>query len=313
MKKALIAGLAATMLATAAPVAQVAHAHPTYHYRGGCTVRLTNDTTPTGSLGGKDQWIGEAHAQVTATTATGSQTDPDTSTPVPTAAISFRCRLWRNVSTVLGVELSGSGTGTASDYWDSDNDGDPDPFTATLDEDDTYHLCEEVTIGGEVHGDAGTTFNPMTCKEVERTTTVPEPLTAVPAYGTITITDQGAGPEVTSLFDPVSWACDSTITGSPPVEVVGECTPTNPDVNWTCPQMVVAAWTPVPTAAAGGRVTCDGSSDLDTGVVSFGADYDIGNLGAVTTITCTAYAGPSGLLPPYTVQCGDPDRPAFGG
>ena len=53
MRRLLVAGLAAGLVATAAP----AHAHPNWHYRGHC---------------GETQWTGEVHAVFVATDAAGS-------------------------------------------------------------------------------------------------------------------------------------------------------------------------------------------------------------------------------------------------
>lgn len=146
-------------------------------------------------------------------------------------------------------------------------------------------LCNSVYVDVESHFDC-----------------VPFTATPVPARGSITVADSGSGPAITAGYDS-GWACALATAGSPPTSATGTCTP-GPGAWWGCPAMTVSTTTAV-TGAAGGRATCDGTSSVDTGVVS-GTDTASlhGAAGNVVAIECTAYAGPSGVLvAPYSVTC----------
>lgn len=158
MKRTLTAGVAAALLAIVTSMTPAAHAHPNYHYRGGCTYFTIRS--------GVDSWTGEASAVLTATT-TDTDPDPAVNNSIPVnEQVSFRCTLWRNGTTNLGTVLSGSGQTVASDT-------DPTFSFRALDVDEIW-LCSEVTIGSgpgaEVHADAST-FNTTDghCTEGART------------------------------------------------------------------------------------------------------------------------------------------------
>jgi hypothetical protein len=133
--------------------------------------------------------------------------------------------------------------------------------------------------------------------------------TLVPAYGVITISDDGTGPTVKTSYDPLLWRCSFTVFGSPATQVDASCTPTADNGSmWDCPLMLLT--TSVTGGIAGGFVDCGGSG-LDTGVVSgINSVEREGNLGPVFSIFCEAYPGSLGVLVPrYTVTCDEPGLP----
>lgn len=127
MRKAVVSSLAACLLAVAPP-----SAHATTHdYVGGCGFHTLKDTTPGGTLGGQDLWIGDVYFLVTPTGATGF---PDGSVHVDVA-----CELFvNNISN--GIVLTGSGEGVVGNAKEIQ-------FTAAVT--DSISLCTRVTFSSE--------------------------------------------------------------------------------------------------------------------------------------------------------------------
>ena len=120
MKRLLLTALAATLLA---PVS--AHAHPLYHYTGGCAIAGPVGAGP-----------GIPYVAVVATYSDG--------TPAPTAPITATCALYRGsvAQGVIAGPASGFGTAAAT--------GSP---TVVLPLD---VLCEGVDVNGEFHSSCRT-------------------------------------------------------------------------------------------------------------------------------------------------------------
>lgn len=138
----------------------------------------------------------------------------------------------------------------------------------------------------------------------------------VPAYGAITIADDGTGFTVATTYDPVLWDCRTEVEGqfNAPTAVKVTCTPNDQEgQEFNCPLMVLTTTTGGLGARAGGRAACTGS--LDTGIIS-GANtaQRTGNLGNAYRVLCRAY-GPGGLegilIPPYAVKCAEPGLPTL--
>ncbi len=153
---------------------------------------------------------------------------------------------------------------------------------------------------------------------VAMTLTSAAPATAaadIPAYGTITIADDGLGFTVASTYDAAVWTCTTEVEGqfTAPTAVTVECDPNEQIQTFNCPLMVLSVTTGGLGAQAGGRATC--TSSLDTGIIS-GANNArrTGNLGHAYSVRCRAY-GPGGLegilVPPYTVKCAEPGLPTL--
>ena len=132
--------------------------------------------------------------------------------------------------------------------------------------------------------------------------------TDVPAYGNITISDQGLGPRPTWTYDGLldcKWWVEGP--GGVPQVVTVTCYVTQyTPVSLTCPLMVVTRTT---LTVVGARARC--GSTLDMGVGTSGAAS--GNLGHVTIgIICEAYVDFGVLVPPYSVTCNEPGLPGIG-
>lgn len=243
-----------------------AHADPNHHFTGRCEVEVVGDGAT------PQTWTGVARVAVTATDTNG--------VPAPAVPITVDCELHVN-GVHHSTVVSASGLGSASNSA---------PTVYQAGPTDIVTLCQDVTVGGEPH------YN---CNGVVTTHTGPMP----PAYGGISITDLGTGPTTDTTYDPATWTCQTT-AGTTGVEVT--CTPTAGLV-FGCPLMVVTT-SAGPNGVAGGRAACQaGGPTVDTGVV-VGPDAKSadGNLGTVTSITCTAYAP---LAPPYQVVCYEPGAP----
>lgn len=150
MRRLLVAGLAAGLLATTAPAAV---AHPTYHYEGGCELAVAvQDTTPGGQLGGRDVWTGVMSLAAVATDAAAVRF------PQPTVPIDVRC--WMRINGVdIGLSVFGAGAGFAFDLAHVTYLADPDR--------DWVEVCEDVWVNGEFH---------RACEPVVYTSVVPEPV-----------------------------------------------------------------------------------------------------------------------------------------
>lgn len=126
MKRLVLAGLAAAMLATGAPAAQ---ADPDRHYSGGCSFTRLPD------LSTSSQWAAEVRLVAVATRASDSS-------PTPTEEMTGSCDLRINGTyngTVLGPV---SGTGAIAGV---------DAFQYLTDSDDVIELCDDITVAGEAH------------------------------------------------------------------------------------------------------------------------------------------------------------------
>jgi hypothetical protein len=137
MKVFLSTGLAACLLAAAAPAAS---AHPRYHYRGGCGFHTISD----GSDSPGTTWRGEADAVVVATF-------DEPRTPARTAPVTVACELYVD-GMYVATPVVASGTGFAAGY--------AVPFEFTADPDSIVTLCDVVTVGGETHVDCGFSGGP---------------------------------------------------------------------------------------------------------------------------------------------------------
>lgn len=142
----------------------------------------------------------------------------------------------------------------------------------------------------------------------------PAHATDVPAYGSITITNQGTGVAAEWTYDPQLWDCGTDIVGpfNAPTSVIVTCVAKTQEspVDFTCPLMVLTVHTQGLAARAGGRAKCTGT--LDTGVISgINSAQRNGNLGRAAAVTCTAYTNSVALIPPYTVTCAEPGLPTL--
>jgi hypothetical protein len=133
MKKLVLAGLAAALVLAGAPAA---HAHPGYHYLGGCGMVAVNDTTPAGILsGGINTWGAVLIASAVATEADGV-------TPAPSATITVDCSVHVNGASGPFGRLA-DGVGAAA--------GAGGPFILDAAPDAVIEVCERVTVAGEAH------------------------------------------------------------------------------------------------------------------------------------------------------------------
>ena len=131
----------------------------------------------------------------------------------------------------------------------------------------------------------------------------------VPAYGVITITNDGLGAVPVWTYDSELWSCRTEILGPylAPREVAVSCTPAQ-GLRFACPLMVLTVQTRGAGARAGGHASC--TYTLDTGVLHGVATARLsGNLGPVRVLRCSAYSVDVPLVPPYTVTCGEPGLP----
>ena len=128
----------------------------------------------------------------------------------------------------------------------------------------------------------------------------------VPAYGIITISDQGLGPRTTWTYDGLLDCRSETVgPGGLPQIVTVTCYASQSEVvGLNCPLMIV---TRVTASVVGARARC--GSTLDMGIGTTGAAT--ANLGHVSVaIVCEAYMDFGVLVPPYTVTCNEPGLPA---
>jgi hypothetical protein len=133
----------------------------------------------------------------------------------------------------------------------------------------------------------------------------------VPAYGIITITNQGTGFNATWTYDPALWLCGTTVEGqfNAPTAVIVRCRASE-GMSFNCPRMILTVHTEGLAARAGGRATCTYNS-LDTGIISgINTAQMTGDLGQALWVECTAYSDIA-LLPPYTVTCNEPGLPTL--
>jgi hypothetical protein len=129
LKKLLLAGLAAGMLATAAPMAQANH---NGNFTGGCGFDTVNQETATGQ-----SWVGEASVVIVATT---PGTPPAPNTPNPTASITnVSCEFFINGVSQGTILTAPNGTGVTA------NAG---RFEFSASETDTTTVCTHATING---------------------------------------------------------------------------------------------------------------------------------------------------------------------
>ena len=142
--------------------------------------------------------------------------------------------------------------------------------------------------------------------------TTPARAAAIPAYGVITITNDGFGAVPTTTYDPATWTCSTEFFGqfNAPTAITVTCDPIDQSATFVCPLMVVTTHTKGAAARAGGRASCTRS--LDTGIVSgINTAQRRGDLGPVVVVTCTAYGDTVPLIPPYTVTCSEPGLPTL--
>ena len=134
----------------------------------------------------------------------------------------------------------------------------------------------------------------------------------VPAYGTITITNDGLGAVPTWTYDPALWSCRTEFTGVyvAPTVVTVTCVAYQSSA-FVCPLMVLT--TSTRGGRAGGSASC--TTSIDTGMVrGFDSRTVSGNLGRAYRVRCQAYGDEAGgLIPPYTVTCAEPGLPRVAG
>ncbi|MDQ1699712.1 MAG: hypothetical protein QOG34_1575 [Frankiaceae bacterium] len=129
--------------------------------------------------------------------------------------------------------------------------------------------------------------------------------TAVPAYGSITISDVGTGPRATWTYDGVldcvsSWTGPTGVPQSVKVECfLGQTVP----AALGCPEMIVMRTT---ATVVGARATCSRTLDLGVGTTA-ATSADLGDV--EYEIACEAYVDYGVLVPPYTVTCDEPGLP----
>jgi hypothetical protein len=129
----------------------------------------------------------------------------------------------------------------------------------------------------------------------------------IPAYGSITISDEGFGPRATWTYDGLLF-CDFSSNGPGGVASIATvfCYAEQSGVSLNCPQMIVTRTT---LTVVGARAGCGGT--LDMGVGTSGAAA--ANLGHVDVgITCEAYVNYGVLVAPYSVTCNEPGLPTLG-
>lgn len=126
----------------------------------------------------------------------------------------------------------------------------------------------------------------------------------VPAYGSITIVDEGFGPRATWTYDGL-LSCDFSTNGPAGVASIARvfCYAGQSAVSLDCPLMIVTRTT---LTVVGARARC--GTTLDMGVGTPGTAS--GNLGHVdVAITCEAYVDYGVLVAPYSVTCNEPGLP----
>ena len=131
----------------------------------------------------------------------------------------------------------------------------------------------------------------------------------VPAYGVITISNDGLGVTAQWTYDPAFWFCYTQITGPfhAPTLVTVTCLPAQGG-SFVCPLMVLTTQTSGLAARAGGRARC--TTTVETPIISgINSAQRTGNLGRVVSLECSAYGGEYPLVPPYTVSCTQPGLP----
>ena len=138
----------------------------------------------------------------------------------------------------------------------------------------------------------------------------PAAATTVPAYGTITIRDDGLGARVTWTYAPPLWDCAFHTKGTQetPYAITATCTSLRFEtLDHACPVMVVTARTALKGRAAG-RAECTRAVDTR---MAHGDDLAVAgaDLGPAPSVVCTAYGDNLPLVPPYEVTCGEPGLP----
>ncbi|HVF04719.1 MAG TPA: hypothetical protein VNA20_07765 [Frankiaceae bacterium] len=123
MRASALFAAAALAGALAAPPAV---AHPDWDYTGGCEVTVKYEPA-TG------EYRGEARVHVVATNTMG--------VPAPTTVIAVQCR-FRHNGVAQGVVVEWSGVGAVALVA---------PVSMHVDLNDTYTVCDFVTVGGEAH------------------------------------------------------------------------------------------------------------------------------------------------------------------
>ncbi len=129
----------------------------------------------------------------------------------------------------------------------------------------------------------------------------------VPAYGSITITDEGFGPRATWTYDGI-LSCSFSSNGPAGVASSAKvtCDVGEGSLSLNCPLMIVSRTT---LTVVGARATC--GSTLDMGVGTSGAAS--ANLGHVyPSLVCEAYVDYGVLVAPYSVTCNEPGLPTIG-
>lgn len=130
----------------------------------------------------------------------------------------------------------------------------------------------------------------------------------IPAYGSITISDEGFGARAKWTYDGINIGCESTTNGpgGVPQIVTVRCRPAEGGgLTFACPRMVVTRTT---GTVVGARASCD--STLDMGIGTSGtATADLGPLRFF--LTCEAYMDSGVLVPPYSVTCAEPGLPTL--
>jgi hypothetical protein len=136
-------------------------------------------------------------------------------------------------------------------------------------------------------------------------------LAAIPAYGVITIANDGTGAVPVWTYDAALWSCSTEIQGqyTAPTAVIVTCRASE-GTSFGCPLMILTTQTGGPAARAGGRVSCTYTT-LDTGIIGgFNSAQRTGSLGRALWIECAAYSDIP-LIPPYAVTCNEPGPPTF--
>jgi hypothetical protein len=135
--------------------------------------------------------------------------------------------------------------------------------------------------------------------------------TKVPAYGVITISDEGFGPHVTWSYESgVDLDCTSSWTGPngvPQVVTVRCAVAQTTGPIFDCPLMIVSRTT---DSVVGARASCDDTLEMGVGTTGTSS----ANLGPITdALTCAAYVDAGVLVPPYSVTCDEPGLPTATG
>lgn len=141
----------------------------------------------------------------------------------------------------------------------------------------------------------------------------PAEAAVLPAYGTITIRDDGlgVGAKLVWTYDDALWSCGTESDGPwyAPLSHLVRCTARLAEggPTFACPLMVLTARAGL-GGRAGGRASC--TRTLDTSVVTDEShEVRYGNLGAAPSVECAAYGGGLPLRPPYAVTCAEPGAP----